>query len=283
LDADELAKCGLTANQISARTRVGRLHRLYRGVYAVGHRAVSLHGRFLAAVKACRPGAVLSHWSAAVLWGFADRRPAVVDVTIWHGARRRVRGIRIHRTRALRADESTIYDGIPVTTPARTVIDLAAELTDEELRTLLRRAIGLRKINLRQLIREMARAGKRSGMARLRRVIADGVPTKSELEEVVLDLLVDGGFETPDVNVPMLLDRRRVIPDFRWSEQRLVIEADGKDWHDNPIARAADIERQRLLEAHGETVLRVTWKQAVAQPERTRARIAAAGAPLAAP
>ncbi len=111
-------------------------------------------------------------------------------------------------------------------------------------------------------------------------MLSEGVsPTKTELEDLVLDLLLDGGFERPDVNVPIRLGARLVIPDFRWPSERLVIEADGGAWHDNPIARADDIERQRLLEAHGEQVLRVNWRQTVLLPEQTLARVAAAGAP----
>jgi very-short-patch-repair endonuclease len=97
----------------------------------------------------------------------------------------------------------------------------------------------------------------------------------------VLDLLLYGGFERPDVNAEMVFDGRRVVPDFRWPRERLVIEADSRTWHDNPVAREDDAERQALLEAHGERVLRVTWSQTVAHPEQTLARVRAAGAPVA--
>ena len=83
-------------------------------------------------------------------------------------------------------------------------------------------------------------------------------PTRSELEDVVLDLLLRADLEHPDVNVPLTVGGRRVMPDFRWPAQRLVIEADGAAWHDDPTAREDDAERQALLEAHGERVLRVT-------------------------
>ena len=93
--------------------------------------------------------------------------------------------------------------------------------------------------------------------SRLRAILADGpAPTRSELEDVVLDLILRGGLPGPDVNVPLILGGRRVIPDFRWPDRQLVVEADGAAWHDDPLARDADAERQALLEAHGERVLR---------------------------
>jgi very-short-patch-repair endonuclease len=81
------------------------------------------------------------------------------------------------------------------------------------------------------------------------------------------------------VNQPLVLGGRRVVPDFRWPEQRLVVEADGAAWHDTKLAREDDAQRQALLEAHGERVLRVTWDQAIARPAQTLARMRAAGAP----
>ena len=100
------------------------------------------------------------------------------------------------------------------------------------------------------------------------------------LEDIVLDLLLTGGFVHPDVNKPLVVDGRRIIPDFRWPEQHLIVEADGAAWHDGKVAREDDAERQALLEAAGERVVRVTWAQAVAQRAQTLARIRTAGAPI---
>lgn len=111
-------------------------------------------------------------------------------------------------------------------------------------------------------------------------MIATGpAPTRSELEDVVLDLMLRGGLAHPDINVPLILDGRRVIPDFRWPEHHLVVEADGAAWHENRLAREDDAERQVLLEAHGERVLRVTWQQAITRSTQTLSRLRAAGAP----
>ena len=155
-------------------------------------------------------------------------------------------------------------------------------LDQRRLRRAVRQAESLGLVTAGSLLDALERSGRRSGRRKLLRVIATSTaPTRSELEDVVLDLILAGGLVHPDVNVPLWLDGRRVVPDFRWARQRLVIEADGAAWHDNRTAREDDAERQALLEAHGERVVRVTWQQAVTRPAQTLARIRAAGAPSA--
>jgi very-short-patch-repair endonuclease len=188
----------------------------------------------------------------------------------------------VHRTKLLEERDLAARDGIPITAPARTLVDLASVLDQRALRRAVRQAQSLGLVDHRGLADAMNRLRPRRGIVKLARVLAAGpAPTRSELEDVVLDLLLRGGFERPDVNVPLFLGRRRVIPDFRWPAQRLVVEADGAAWHDDKLAREDDAERQALLEAHGERVLRVTWRQAVGERALTLARFRAAGAPRA--
>ena len=250
-------------------------------MYAVGHANPPLQGRFLAAVKACGAGAVLSHYSAAALWGLVpwdDRHP---EVTVVGTLPRAHRGLRVHRTRELEAADVARHVMVPVTTPQRTLVDLASILPYRALRRAVRQAQALGRVNVPQLVGALSRAGRRPGAAKAETDHRLGpAPTRSELEDVVLDLILRGGLEHPDVNRPLLIDGRRVIPDFRWPEQQLVVEADGAAWHDNELARADDAERQALLEAHGERVVRITWHQAVTQPRQTLARLRAAGAPF---
>jgi very-short-patch-repair endonuclease len=283
LSLDELFACGLSRHAVMVRVRNGRLHSLHRGVYAVGHANVPPQGRFLAAVKACGPGAVLSHVSAAALWGFVgwdDRHP---EVTVVGTSPRSHRGVRVHRSLVLDRGDITRREGIPVTMPARTLLDLASVFDYSRLRRATRQAQSLRRVSIPQLVDILGRLGARRGSRKLARVVATGpAPTRSELEDAVLDLILRGGFVHPQVNEALRRSGRRVVPDFRWPEQRLVVEADGAAWHDNQLAREDDAERQALLEAHGERVLRVTWDQAIARPGQTLARIRAAGAPLAA-
>jgi very-short-patch-repair endonuclease len=279
LSLAELHECGLSRKAVMVRVRNGQLHPLYRGVYAVGHPNIPLEGRFLAAIKACGPQAVLSHFSAAALYGLVkwdDRHP---EVTVPGTATRTHRGIRVHRSSLLDVRDTTRHQGIPTTTPARTLIDLAASFKYRALRRTVRQAQS-RLTNVPQILNALDRLGPRRGAANLTKILATGpAPTRSELEDTVLDLILHGGFEHPDVNRPLRIDGRKVIPDFRWPAQRLVIEADGAEWHDNPIAREDDAERQAILEAHGERVLRVTWTQAITRRPETLDRIRAAGAP----
>ena len=237
-----------------------------------------LEGRFLAAVKACGPTAVLSHFSAAALYGLVrwdDRYP---EVTVAGTATRRHRGIRVHRTSSsLDADPPQGHpDHHPRPHPHRPRRHL--RLPQPSARAV--REAQRKLVTVRQILETLDRLGPRRGIANLTKILATGhAPTRSELEDAVLDLILSAGFQRPDVNRPIRLDGRRIIPDFRWPEQRLVIEADGAEWHDDRLAREDDAERQAILEAHGERVIRVTWAQAIARRAQTLARIRAAGAP----
>jgi very-short-patch-repair endonuclease len=277
---EDLRRCGLNRTAVTVRVRDGRLHPLHRGVYAVGHARPPLEGRFLAAVTACGPRAVLSHVSAAALWGILEWDERHPEVTVPGSGTRAHAGIRVHRSSTLAVHAIARHRGIPLTSPARTLLDLAATLRDRPLRRAVRQAQALHLTNVRQLAETIQRAGRRHGSSRLAGVIATGpAPTRSELEDVVLDLILGAGIAHPKVNRPITLDGRRVIPDFRWPDRRLILEADGAAWHDDPAARAHDRERQAILEAHGERVVRVTWQQAVTRPTQTVERLRAAGAP----
>ena len=280
LSLDELCACGLTPDQVVFRARTGWLHRIHRGVYAVGHPALSMQGKFLAAVKSLGRGAVLSHFSAAALWGFVewdDRHP---EVTVPRTGAECRSGIRVHCSSVLAPQDVARHDGIPVTSAARTLVDLAAVTNYRLLRRAVRHAQSLRRVSVPQLVATIRRLGPRRGARNLNRILATGpAPTRTELEDVVFDLILDGGLARPDVNKPLVLAGRRLIPDFRWPEQQVLVEADGGAWHDNQLARQDDAERQALLEAHGERVLRVTWNQAITRPAQTIGRIRAAGVP----
>jgi very-short-patch-repair endonuclease len=279
-----LRACGLSSHAITRRVRNGHLHRVHAQVYAVGHANPPIAGRFLAAVKACGPSAVLSHFSAAAHWGFVGWDERYPEVTVPGTSARIHAGLRVHRTAELASLDFTRHNGIPVTSPARTLLDLASTLDERPLRRAVRQAQALQRVNLRQIIEVLGRLGPRRGTGQLARIVATGpAPTRSELEDVVLELILRGGLAHPRVNVPLVLDGRCVVPDFRWPQQRLVVEADGAAWHDHRLAREDDRERQALLEAHGERVLRVTWDEAIARPRETLARLCAVGTPRSAP
>ena len=180
-------------------------------------------------------------------------------------------GIIIHRTRV--PFEVVQLDGIPVTLPARAAVDLATVLPYKQVRRAVREGMARKRVAVKDLVAIRGRRGAHT----IRRILADGyVPTRSEFEDVVLDLLDRGGFPRPDVNTPLMVAGRRTVPDFRWADKRLVLEADGRQWHDSELAREDDAERQARLEAAGERVLRVTWEQAIVRPDQTVARVRAA-------
>ena len=277
LSGEELRRCGLTGKMIAERVSRAHLHRLHQGVYAVGHANVPLEGRLLAAVKACGRGTVLSHFSAAALWEMVDWDERRIDVTVNDTTPRVHAGIRLHRTWYLDARDVRRHRGIPVTSPARTALDLCSQLPDRGARRAVRTALSQGSLNVRQLLEVLERQSRRPGAARLRRIFSAGVaPTRTELEDVVLDVILAAGLGRPDVNVPLILDGRRVVPDFRWPGRKLIVEADSRTWHDNKLAREDDAERQALLEEHGERVVRVTWAQAIVDRTRTMKRLRAA-------
>ena len=184
---------------------------------------------------------------------------------------RSVPGVTIHRTRV--PFEVVRLDGIPVTLPARAAVDLATVLPYKAVRRAVREGMARKRIAVKDLVAIRGRKGAHT----IRRILADGyVPTRSEFEDVVLDLLDRGGFPRPEVNTPITVAGRRTVPDFRWPDKRLVLEADGRQWHESELAREDDAERQARLEAAGERVLRVTWEQAIARPDQTIARVRAA-------
>jgi hypothetical protein len=248
---------------------------VHGGVYAWGHDGLTWRGRCLAAVKACGSDAGLSYHAGVALWRLIEcdeERP--IDVIIPMRGARAIPGIAIHRTRI--PFEVMLLDGIPVTTPARALLDLASVASYDFTRRAVREAMARKRTSIRELVPVRGRKGAKH----LTRILADGyTPTRSELEDAVLDLIERGGIAKPLVN-----QRKHArIPDFRWPEQNLVVEADGKAWHDHKLAREDDVERQAELEAQGLRVLRVTWKQVIAQPAQTLTRLRAAGAPGAMP
>ena len=280
MSVHDLRAAGLSDGQIRTRVKRGWLHPLHRGAYAVGHPNPPREGRFLAAVMACGSASRLSHLAAAWLFGAYEREVWIPHVTVVGPRAPSHRGIRAHRTAALEKDDVAVWRGIPVTSPARTLVDIAALLPLRELRQVVRRAEALGLVRPEELLRATKRSRRRPGVRKLLGVIASGPsPTRSVLEDVVLDLILSGGLAQPRVNEPIVVGGRRLIPDFRWPSERLVVEADGRCWHDTKVAREDDAERQAFLEAHGERVVRVTWDQAVRRPAETLARLRAAGAP----
>jgi hypothetical protein len=263
----QLLHLGLSADAIHRRVKAGRLHALHRGVYAVGHRVVSAEGRWYAAVFAAGTGAVLSHASAAAAWELRTQGGGRIDVIVGPGGRARRKGLRLHRCSSVPVDEVTTRSGIPITTPARTVLDLAATgLDGRPLEAVLDRAERLRLLDfakLQQLLRRYpGRPGTPSLQATLSRYTAGTIVTRSELEERFLGLCDRFGLPRPNVNT--VIEGEEV--DFLWPDCALIVEVDGYEWHRSPSAFTSDRERDVQLVLAGFRVLRFTWAQVTGRP-----------------
>jgi very-short-patch-repair endonuclease len=265
----QLLALGLGDREIGRRCRSGRLHRVHWGVYVVGHPALTLEGGFLAAVVSFGDKAVLSHQSAAVLWGLWKPRGPRIDVTVpAGGGRARRKAIIVHRSPLPPADV-TVRDAIPVTTPARTIVDLADFLPRRRLERLLDEAAYLR-LDLGGLRPVPGRRG--AGL--LRQVLAEHVAgstrTRSELEELMLDLCRRAGLPRPDVN--------RIVEgyeaDFSWPEARLIVEIDGWSSHGTRHAFERDRVRDAEHTAAGWRVVRITRRRLLMEPEAVAAQLA---------
>jgi len=183
LDVAELRACGLDHRAVQWRERNGRLHRLHQGVYSVGHANVSLHGRFIAAVKASGPEAALSHRAAAARWEIRDWTERDIDVTIPRGRFVRHEGVEVHRSALMTRENLMVRDGILVTNPVWTLVALAAVLSPGELRRAVREAHALRLASPRSILALLDRLGPVRGSKALRQILARGaVPTRSELK-----------------------------------------------------------------------------------------------------
>jgi hypothetical protein len=260
----QLLAIGLSSKAIDRRVAAGRLHPMYRGVYALGHRVVTLKGRWMAAVLACGPGAVLSHRDAAALVGLRPPTGTLMEVTA-RGVRVR-EGIRSYRT-ALCTDEMTRADNIPTTTWARTLIDLAAILPHHQLARALEQAERLRIFDLGELQPLMDRHAGRPGVPALNEALHEHRPethrTRNDLEALLVELCRLAGLPLPTaLNASFdLPDGRRIEPDAIWREHKVIVEVDGYETHGTRSAFESDRVRDAELQILGWRVLRTTWLQ----------------------
>lgn len=263
----QLLRLGLSPDAINRRGRAGRLISLHRGVYAVGHPAVGTLGRRWAAVLALGDEAFVSHGSAADALGIRATRSAVVDVTVrGRSGRKRHAGIRVHRPRALPDAEVTTLRGLPITTPARTLLDLAgAGLKGRALESALNHAELDARLDFAELRKLLARYPRRPGTRFLRAQLEayrGPVDARSRLERLVYELCDTHDLPRPLVNTVIEGKTR----DFCWPQRRLVVEADSYRWHRSPSALNDDRERDVTLTLAGYTVLRFTYEQVTRRP-----------------
>lgn len=256
----QLKEMGIGRGAIEHRLACGRLHRIHRCVYAVGHRILTPDGWRMAAVLAAGPGAVLSHHSAAELWalrGMARRRH-----TVTVARHVRVPTIEAHHAK-LPDDEVTIVRGIPVTTVPRTILDLAATRSEQEVARLINEADVKRLWDALSLWDLLARYPRRHGTRTVRRALADGpsgVP-KNVFEDAFLAFVDRHALPRPEVNVWLEVGRHMYEVDCLWRRQRLIVELDGRAAHDTARAFESDRLKDRRLRVARWEPIRVTWRQ----------------------
>jgi very-short-patch-repair endonuclease len=248
----ELLPAGVSDTEITKRLRKGLLIPQYPGVYRVGHAAPSVEASFMAAVKACGEEAVLSGRAAAFLLGLIKRPPPQPEVTT--RTERRVKGIKTRRCRRLDNRDVIDVKGIPVTSVPRALVDLAPELTLDELA----RACHEAGVRYRTTPRQVEALLKRTtpGAGQLRAVMSGDVHvTLSRLERAFLDLLRQAGLPLPQTN--RVAGTKRV--DCRWPEQWLTVELDSYRFHNSRYAWEQDHRRRREARARGDEFRRYTW------------------------
>jgi len=273
---EQLYSVGLSRSAIWRASSAGLLHPLHRGVYGVmPPPTLPELAREQAAVLALGGRAVLSHASAAALWQLPVAPPPdEVELTVLgRDASRPREGLRIHRTSDLDRSEIRRHRGLPLTSPARTLLDLAPSLSDRRLEALFDEAL-VRGLMRRAHARDIAaRHPRRPGMTRFRELAFEDratTMTRAESEERMLALVRRAGLPAPEVNVR----NGQFELDFLWREERVVVEIDGHTFHSSRRALERDHRRDLALQAAGFIVLRFTWREVRDQPEMVIAELA---------
>jgi very-short-patch-repair endonuclease len=266
----QLMWLGYTRHEIDRRIASGMLHVVHRGVYAVGHERLTREGWWFAALLAAGPDAVLSHESAAALWQLRDKEE-VIEVSVARRRRKR-RGMRIHET-ALPAADVTTRHGIPVTTPIRTLRDLARTLNPQALEEAIRQAEYHRLASATSLSKAVSSRQGEPGVNALREALAKADlgkgPTRKGLEQRFRRFLRTHDLPRPTkFNAPIELHGRRIEVDVLWRKQRLVVELDGRAAHTTTDAFHEDRARDQALVAAGFRVIRITSWQLSHEPDR---------------
>jgi len=257
----ELLRAGITSAEIEHRLKVGLLIREHRGVYRVGHRAPSVEARYLAAVRACGEGALLSGRAGSHLLRLLRGPAPEPEVTT--PTERRVEGVRTRRSRLVTQHDAMSFRGIPVTTVPRTLVDLASVLDVDDLARACHEAGVRYRTTPAEVERVLARQPNTRGATKLRSVLRGDVRvTLSQLERRFLELLRESGLGLPETNRPA--GGRRV--DCRWPELRLTVELDSYRYHHSRHAWEQDRRREREARARGDDFRRYTYADVFERP-----------------
>jgi very-short-patch-repair endonuclease len=270
---EQLLGAGIGRGAIEKRLAKGSLAVMHRGVYAVGHDALAPHAHEMAALLRYRGHAVLSHRTAGAVWRLLPQPYRHVDLTVVGIDARSSANLSIRQTRVLHRRDFRWRQGLPVTAPARTMIDLAGCLDDD-----LEVERALAELRVRGLARDaeiraaMERTRTRSGVARLRALMASEYGpalTRSEAEKLMRRSCDQAGLPRPSVNARVC----GFEVDFLWPVAKLIVEVDGGRFHRHPMAFERDRRRDQVLVAAGYRVIRVTWRQLTEEAMAVMVRI----------
>ena len=265
----QLRALGFSESAVRRRIAAGRLHRLYPGVFAVGHTALAPRGRWLAAVGACGARVVLSYRSVAALRHFGGGGRALIDVTTPDRSRVGHRGIDLHRVRRLDPADVTVVDGIPTTTVARTLVDLATVLPDDALEKAVHEAEVRRLLDVREVRAAIARAPGRK-TAVLAALVASLDVSKAQMERLLLRIVRRAGLPLPVMNT-MVCGHEA---DAFWPDRRLIVELDGAATHLTRKRFVGDRRRDVALLRLGITTVRFTYDDLTVEAHRTEEALA---------
>jgi very-short-patch-repair endonuclease len=274
---EQLRGIGMGEGAIDHAIASGRLFPLFRGTFGVGHSGVGRQGRMLAATLACGPATVVSHGSAALLLGLWETAPQTIHVIAPSQAGRKISGIRTHHVPPPLGKEVLVRENIPCTSPARVIVDLAGSVGDSSLRRTIEQAAVLQLLDVPAIDAILA-GPRRRGSASLRSILEDWrrysrMRLRSRMEAKLLPLLSQRDLPIPECNKKLEIGGQSFEIDFLWRRQHLVVETDGGQFHDHPLAEARDLDRNRILIAGGFRVLRLRWEELNDRPEATIARI----------
>ncbi|HTR74595.1 MAG TPA: type IV toxin-antitoxin system AbiEi family antitoxin domain-containing protein [Solirubrobacterales bacterium] len=278
----QMRQIGFTDDRIESWARRGHIHRLLRGVYAVGQQGIDERGRIQAAALACGPGTVVSDRSAAFLLRIGERLPRVIDVIVPRQQGREIHGIRVHAVPPPSSHELLVVHGIRCTNVARTIVDLAGTYGEKGLGETFGRAATEGVLDLAAIDAILDGGPRRRGAPCLRRVIAAWRPAaeivryatvRSLFEAKLLPLIAAAGIPLPRINAPVRTARRILEVDLLWDAERFIVEADSRRHHGTEIAFERDRKRDRELMAARYTVLRVTWREVEHETEAVFAAV----------
>ena len=272
-----LTQVALSPRALQHRVVAGRLYRLHAGVYSIVPRhLLKREGLWMAAVLACGPGAVLSHRSGAALLELRDWGGTKIDVTVPRRSRRKHAGIKVHCSTTLTDQDVTEVDNIPCTPIGRTLFDLADVVTQRQLERSFDQAEISERLDLTSINDQLARNPTPPGAKAVRRVLTEHyigrTPTVNENEEALLAITRGLGIPDPDTNAFVMLDDGGppIKADFVWRDQRVIVEADSKKWHNTRQRFEQDRVRDQRLTAAGWTIIRTTWRQMTQRPHELR-------------